>query len=1191
MSTAAAKSKPQSKNWTVTKRDGRKEAFDPEKIKKALGKCYVNGLKKSLGEVQEIIDRTAVRVVNYLSAQKIKEPTVEDTQRAIITQLWSEGEYEAAEHYTLYREERRKARESRPIPPEVWQAIEEDSKHFPTPLQYYQFISKFARWREEDSRRETWRECNARVFGWFSTLPCWKFLSSQEVGWLRGMMYDLKASPAMRVVQMAGPALERCHVGAYNCAYHPIQDLFAFAELLYILMQGTGAGFSVEVDYVGQLPRVQRQRKPAVMHEYVVEDDTEGWCNGLLFGLNKWFAGEDVEYKLHKVREAGARLKTKGGRASGPGPLRELLAFARKVVLGAQGRHLSDLEVHDICCMIGKIVQVGGVRRSSCISLSDLESILMRQAKHGNWWLANVQRSMANNSAVYNEPPPVEVFMEEWLALVKSKSGERGIFNRNAVWEMIPKRRSKKHRFGCNPCLTGETLVYTADGRGGVPIRKLAEEGSDVPVFCLDNAGKIDVRWMRNPRLTGHRKPIYKITLDNGKSIRVTGNHKFRLRNGSYIEASLLKSGDSLSTTTQVPDFGGGYVFVEGPRNRDYEHRFVAQFHCGREILESEHVHHKNEIKNDNRPGNLEITPAAEHLSKHGEGEENPRYCGYTNEELLLLGRRLVRSLGRRFSSDEWCEFARENKLPLSFSNWRRKTLGNQKTFAKRCALLEGLEEHSDADPRVVRSYWKILESGLDAEIVDGELFVRKECEVCREEYTVRYRKREQGYCSYSCSSRAVGSQESVKAKREASRSKTIKRRRELWKEQQIEVYLRLAKELGREPLKKEWQNFCKLVGVSTEMSRSCSPFRYWEDLKRAAELFNHKVVSVEPDGHEDVYNGTVDEFHNFFSGGFEEQSRNGSRKIVWLNNRQCGEIVLRPYQFCNLTISIFRSTDTEEDMVEKVKAATYFGVVQSCATKFNYIRQEWSRNCEEERLLGVDIMGHMDHPLLRPGVPGREQLVKRLKKAVADTAKELSTRFGINYSAANTCLKPGGDSSEFFDTIPLAPDYGKYKIRRTREAIHTPVCKFLKDAGVPHEPAAEDEAGLVAFAWPKKAPEGRITRHDMTAIEQLENWLFWQTNWAEHSCSVTIYVKEHEWPEVGTWVWKHFDRITGLTFFPWDNGTHRTAPHEEISVERYEKLAAEFPKIDWAKLIRYEDTDQTTGSQTYACAGGACEV
>src|SRR4029077_3740826 len=228
----------------------------------------------------------------------------------VITQLWSEGLSEAASHYTIYREERRKARESRPIPAEVVRQVEADAAHFSTPLEYYQFVSKFARWRDGDRRRETWREANDRVFDWFGTLPQFGQLRDDEVSWLRRMMFERKASPALRVLQLAGPALERCHVGCYNCAYHPILDLFSFAELLYILMQGTGNGFSVEVDYVGELPRVQKQKQPAVVHKYTVEDDTEGWCNALHFGMRAWFAGEDVEFDTSKVRKANTRLKT-----------------------------------------------------------------------------------------------------------------------------------------------------------------------------------------------------------------------------------------------------------------------------------------------------------------------------------------------------------------------------------------------------------------------------------------------------------------------------------------------------------------------------------------------------------------------------------------------------------------------------------------------------------------------------------------------------------------------------------------------------------------------------------------------------------------------------------------------------------------------------------------------------------------
>src|SRR3990167_2854681 len=254
-------------------------------------------------------------------------------------------------------------------------------------------------------------------------------------------------------VQMAGPALERDNTGAYNCAFAAIDSLDSFGELLYILMQGTGIGYSVEDRYVSRLPRVKKQRRGKAPDKHVIPDSTEGWCNAFKLGLNTWFSGYDIEFDFSQIRPAGSILATKGGRASGPQPLKELLAFVRSTVLTRQGKKLSPLDCHDIACYCGFIVQVGGVRRAALISLSDFEDTEIAQCKNGEFWNRFPYRSMSNNSGVYEEKPSAVDFMEEWINLAKSGTGERGIFNRECA---IPDRR-KRMEFGMNPC--GEIIL------------------------------------------------------------------------------------------------------------------------------------------------------------------------------------------------------------------------------------------------------------------------------------------------------------------------------------------------------------------------------------------------------------------------------------------------------------------------------------------------------------------------------------------------------------------------------------------------------------------------------------------------------------------------------------------------------------------------------------------------------------
>jgi ribonucleoside-diphosphate reductase alpha chain len=908
-----------SAGWTCVKRDGQAVPFDPDKIRRALSRCFhsiradaggPSSLVPGAGEEQALIEQITRAVCNNLAAQGITRPGVEEVQRLVIQQLWGAGLFEAAEQYQNYREERRRARELRPIPPEVAARFLEDRKHFPTDLQYYQFMGKFSRWRDQDGRRETWREAvYERVIPWFQRLPLVAGkLSAAEWDELADAMYRLEVSPALRVVQMAGPALDRCHVGVYNClrrdtrfwtrdgvrsfldfadgdtvdvlthmgnwrtatvrcygrdvtypivlarglerhvvhatrdhrwlgqdgnvlpwivagdklcpapaeavslaadaggtdaaslpplvlevgshgedtdvwclevpgeqsfvldgcivtgncAYQPMADIFSFPEMLYILMQGTGVGFSVESDYVGELPRVKKQRgkKADVL---AVTDSTEGWCTAYFEALQRWFDGHDVRFDVSGVRPAGSRLRTKGGLASGPGPFLELMEFSRNVILARQGRYLDDTDAHRLACFTGRIVQVGGVRRAATLSLSDLASAGMRDIKSGDWyndrtyWTDGKYLTMANNSAVYEERPPIDVFLREWLALLNSRSGERGIYNRQAAVNHRPARR-RKARFGVNPC----------------------------------------------------------------------------------------------------------------------------------------------------------------------------------------------------------------------------------------------------------------------------------------------------------------------------------------------------------------------------------------------------------------------------------------------------AEVILRPYEFCNLSIAVARPDDTVDSLKRKVRLATLFGLMQSTCTQFQYIRPDWKKNCEEERLLGVDITGHADCPLLHHGAAGLAELQRALRQVVHDTKAQYAPRFGIALSAADTCIKPGGDSSIFFDCAAgISPRFAPYQVRWVRERKDSAIARFLIDSGVPHAPAPEAPGELLVFGFPKAAPAGAITRDDLTAVQQLENWLSWKKNYAEHSVSATIYIDADEWLEVGAWVYRqeHWDHITGLSFLPKDNGRYTYAPNEELTRAQYDEFVASFPTLNWAKLVHYEQEDSASPVRSWACTGDRCEL
>jgi ribonucleoside-triphosphate reductase (thioredoxin) len=564
----------------------------------------------------------------------------------------------------------------------------------------------------------------------------------------------------MRAFATAGPALERDNIAGYNCSYIPIQDARCFDEILYILCNGTGVGFSVERQYINKLPEV-----PETFHdtetEIIVSDSKQGWASGLRELIAFLFAGKTPRWDLSRIRPAGSRLRTFGGRASGPDPLAELFRFTVALFKQAAGRKLNSLECHDLVCKIAQIVVVGGVRRSALISLSNLTDERMRNAKNGAWWEQSGHRALANNSVAYTERPDIGIFMKEWHSLYESKSGERGVFNRVAARKQSERlgRREVDHEFGTNPC----------------------------------------------------------------------------------------------------------------------------------------------------------------------------------------------------------------------------------------------------------------------------------------------------------------------------------------------------------------------------------------------------------------------------------------------------GEIILRPFGFCNLTEVVVRNGDDRESLIRKVRLATILGTFQSTLTDFRYIRKQWKINAEEERLLGVSLTGIMDHPILN-GSTGSGQalgnLLEGLRNETVVTNEEWAGRLGINPSAAITTVKPSGTVSQLVDSASgIHPRHNPFYIRTVRADVKDPLAVFMQEQGVPHEVDVTNSSNLV-FSFPVAAPDNSVCRSDRTALEQLDHYLTFKRSWCEHNPSITVYVKENEWLDVGAWVYKNLDEIGGVSFLPHSEHVYQQAPYQDLTEDEYNKLRDAFPTVPWLDFDKYEtDEDTTNGAQEYACSGNSCEI
>ena len=626
------------------------------------------------------------------------------------------------------------------------------TNHLPTDYQTFIATSRYARWIEEENRRETWAETVGRFI---DNIVRPADIDTKTINEIEDAILNLEVMPSMRALMTAGQAADRDNTCVYNCSYLPVDHPRAFDEAMFILLCGTGVGFSVERQAIQKLPQVPEDLAE-VEDVIVVQDSKEGWAKSLRKLISLLYVGDIPKWDLSKIRPAGARLKTFGGRASGPEPLNDLFNFVVGKFKGATGRKLNSVECHDIMCKIGEVVVVGGVRRSAMISLSNLSDDRMRHAKSGQWWENEGQRALANNSVAYTEKPDMETFMREWTALVESKSGERGIFSRDA-----------------------------------------------------------------------------------------------------------------------------------------------ADKHVGRN--------------------------------------------------------------GRRETGREW----------------------------------------------------------------------------------------------------------------------------------------------GTNP---------------------------------------------------------------------------------------CSEIILRPYQFCNLTEVVVRPTDTEKTLARKVKLATILGTIQSTYTHMPYLRPVWKRNTEEERLLGVSLTGIMDNEITNKPTA---KILNKLRHIAVQTNNDIAQQLGISASAAITCVKPSGTVSQLVDSASgIHARHSTYYIRTVRGDNKDPLTQFMQDAGIPAEPCVMKPESTTVFSFPVASPDGAVTRNDMSAIEQLELWKMYALEWCEHKPSVTITVRDEEWLKVGAWVYDNFDICSGVSFLPHSDHTYAQAPYQDCDKAVYTEALKSMPKsIDWSKLSDYEKEDNTAGTQTLACSGDSCEV
>ncbi|OQY45983.1 MAG: hypothetical protein B6242_08975 [Anaerolineaceae bacterium 4572_78] len=1011
------------------------------------------------------------------------------------------------------------------IPLNVYHAFRESDKYFPTQIQKFQFYDKYARFNYDLGRRETWIETVDRAIAYLRELSDDR-LSDEIYQRIRQGILEMRAMPSMRLLAMAGPAARRNNVTIYNCSYLPADSIDAFVEALIISMCGCGVGFSVERQYVAQLPQIQYQHE-AHVSRHVVADSAEGWAEALRLGLETWFSGYDITFDYSLVRPVGTPLKIKGGRASGPAPLHKMLDFAREKILAKQGGYLSSLDTHDIMCSIGGAAVSGGVRRTAMISLFDFDDDDMLRCKDGDFWKTNSQRWNANNSAVWPEHELTQTDVTNFMRdMVEGNRGEPGIFNRRAANNTKPKRRASAN-FGTNPCVTADTWVHTTEGP-----RQVADLIGKQHWFFVH--GQPFATTEKGFWYTG-TKPIVKLKTQEGYELQLTENHLLevvtyhtrKVERTQWKEVGQLKPGDlvKLHTHRTRLTWDSHGTFDEG-------------------WLLGSLVGDGTFSTTTNKKGQI-LTKA--HLD----------YWGEHNVKMANDAFEMIHSTVGARIGNSCTYYAPANKYRISSTN-----LAN---LAEQYHIVAG-EKDIGAPVETASSdfYVGFLQGLFDA---DGSV-------IGTQNKGVSVRLAQSDLPALQAVQRMLlrlGIASTIYLNRRPEKTRLLPDGKGGLKKYLCKAQHELAISCDNV------HQFATRIGFSepAKADRLSEVIRAYRR-KPNRETFRSRVKSIEPDGIAPVYDCSVPGPNVFDANGFVTHN--------------CGEISLRPRQFCNLTIAVARPHDTYETLKAKVELATIIGTIQSTATYFPGLRPEWHANGEEERLLGVDITGQMDSTIVQ-----NPKIMEQLRQVAIETNQKIAKILEVEPAVAVTCVKPSGNSSVLLNcSAGIHARWSKYYVRNVRVATHSPIFKVLKAADVPMDPE-NGQTAETADTWvvhfPIKSPEHAITRHDRSAIEQLNYWLQNKIHWTEHNPSCTISFRPDEVQDIIRWVWEHQDKIGGLTFLPIFDAQYEQMPYEEISAEAYEALAVKFPDIDFSKLYHYEKGDFTTAAQLVACFAGQCDV
>ena len=950
--------------------------------------------------------------------------------------------------------------------------------------QQYIHMSRYSRWMENLGRRETWEETVQRYIDFFDKKTEKRFTEVLN-GRIKQAITNLEVMPSMRCLMTAGEALERENIAAFNCSYLAVNSKRSFAEALYVLMNGTGVGFSCERQEIAKLPAIPDKLTHSD-DQIVVGDSKEGWAKAYSRLLSSLWEGDIPKIDYSRVRPAGARLKTFGGRASGPAPLKKLFQYTIETFQKAKGRKLNSLEVHDIMCTVGEVVVVGGVRRSALISLSNLSDQRMRDAKSGQWWVENPQRALANNSVSYTEKPEIEIFMEEWLSLVKSKSGERGIFNRVASAKQAEKwgRRPKDVAWGTNPCseiilqdkqfcVGGDTPLITKTGI--VSIKELRD--TEVSVWNGEEWTSVTVR------RTGENQQLMRVYLSDGSYLDCTPDHRWSIKtrfDKDWFEVSTENLVEFSDYAIQIEPA----CVVAPTGGLDMPNAYTLGFAVGDGCVQGDTVWIDLYGEKDCKCPVVGNRHAA--VLKEGYNVEHTR----VNASKFLVPQ-MVSDLKIDASS------------MLSLSRWERHSV---------LSFVAGL---ADAD-------------GSNTGTGGIRVYLSKE----KRARALQLVLTKNGIRSSVCLCAQAG-------------SKTNKgiRKQDLWYLQITDCSaipcVRLDTSLGHAPrIKGKYQTIVDVVNLSGVHDSYC---------------FN------EPKKHKGLFANVL------------------------------------TYQ-CNLSEVVVRENDTFETLLGKVEIAAILGTFQSTLTNFNFLSEKWKINTEAEALLGVSLTGIMDNPLMsgRKGNAPLKDVLNELRNCARKTNSEWAEKLEVRESAAITCMKPSGTVSQLVNSASgMHARHNRNYIRTVRVDKKDPLYHFMVAKGFVVEDDAMRPDSTAVISFPMSAPDKAVTREEVSALDALNLWLFYQREWCEHKPSVTVTVKDEEWLEVGAWVYKYFDECSGISFLPFSDHTYTQQPFQDISPDEFVQWKKDHPtpEINWQELAEFESADNTVSAQTLACSGSSCEL